>query len=66
MSLFNFPVAAWNKLTSTVEGLRKQAPAARMVGEFAVKHLASEANKKISDITQPNGMQRPSNEDSAQ
>lgn len=66
MSLFRIPSAAWNKLASTVEGMRKQAPAARMVGEFAVKHLASEANKKISDITQPGGVQKPSDAEGAQ
>jgi hypothetical protein len=35
------------KVTDFVTSLRKQAPAARMIGEFAVKQAAKEANKKI-------------------
>jgi len=31
--------------------MKKQAPAARMVGEFTVKHVANEANKNIKKLT---------------
>ncbi|MEY4632788.1 MAG: hypothetical protein RLZ18_160 [Actinomycetota bacterium] len=57
MSLFALPHVVYRKIATTIDGMRKQAPAARMVGEFAVKHLANEANKKIADVTksqQPN------------
>jgi hypothetical protein len=45
--------AVWRKVNSTVSDMKKQAPAARMVGEFAVKHVASEANKNIRKVTDP-------------
>lgn len=31
--------------TDTVSSVRQQAPAARMIGEFAVKHLLKEAER---------------------
>ena len=43
--------AVWRKVNSIVSDMKKQAPAARMVGEFAVKHVASEANKNIRKVT---------------
>lgn len=42
--------AVWRKINETVTDMKKQAPAARMVGEFAVKHVASEANKNIKKL----------------
>ena len=45
--------AVWRKVHSTVSDVRKQAPAARMVGEFAVKQVAKEANKNIRKVTDP-------------
>ena len=45
--------AVWRKVLSTIDDLKKQAPAARMVGEFAVKHAANEANKNIRKVTDP-------------
>ncbi|MEY3656427.1 MAG: hypothetical protein RL114_785 [Actinomycetota bacterium] len=45
--------AVWRKVNSTVSDVKKQAPAARMVGEFAVKHVANEANKNIRKVTDP-------------
>lgn len=36
-----------NKVSDFVSSVRKQAPAARMIGEFAVKQAAKEANKRI-------------------
>lgn len=59
MSLFALPHAVYRKITTTIDGMRKQAPAARMVGEFAVKHLANEANKKIADVTKPQQQNEP-------
>lgn len=43
--------AVWRKVHSTIDDVKKQAPAARMVGEFAVKHVANEANKNIRKVT---------------
>lgn len=37
----------WQTIGSTVESLRRQAPGARMIGEFAVKHAANEAQKRL-------------------
>jgi hypothetical protein len=45
--------AVWRKINQTVNDMKKQAPAARMVGEFAVKHAANEANKNIRKVTDP-------------
>lgn len=39
--------AVWKSLSDTVQSLRGQAPGARMVGEFAVKHVVNEAQKKM-------------------
>jgi hypothetical protein len=44
---FLTPREALAKVNEFVSSLRKQAPAARMIGEFAVKQAAKEANKKI-------------------
>lgn len=43
--------SVWRKINATVSDMKKQAPAARMVGEFAVKHVANEANKNIKKLT---------------
>lgn len=47
MNLFLTPLQLANKITDFVSSLRKQAPAARMIGEFAVKQAAQEANKRL-------------------
>lgn len=36
-----------------VGSIRRQAPGARMIGEFAVKHLAREAGKRLSGAQRP-------------
>jgi hypothetical protein len=51
--LLSFHRAVWRKINETVNDMKKQAPAARMVGEFAVKHVANEANKNIRKVTDP-------------
>ena len=38
-------------INDTVNDMKKQAPAARMVGEFAVRHVANEANKNLKKMT---------------
>lgn len=43
--------AVWRKIHETVNDVKKQAPAARMVGEFAVKHVANEANKNLKKMS---------------
>ncbi len=44
--------AVWRKVNQAVRDARSQAPAARMVGEFAVKQAAKEANKNIRKVTE--------------
>ena len=51
--LLSFHRAVWRKINETVNDMKKQVPAARMVGEFAVKHVANEANKNIRKVTDP-------------
>jgi len=47
MTPFLTPRQVADKVVDFVSSLRKQAPAARMIGEFAVKHAAQEANKRL-------------------
>jgi hypothetical protein len=42
----------WRRINHVVQDARSQAPAARMVGEFAVKQAAKEANKNIRKVTE--------------
>ena len=42
--------AVWRRINHLVREARSQAPAARMVGEFAVKQAAKEANKNIRKV----------------
>ncbi len=42
-----------SKVSDFVSSLRKQAPAARMIGEFAVKQAAQEANKRLRPTEPP-------------
>jgi hypothetical protein len=42
--------AVWRRINHVVREARSQAPAARMVGEFAVKQAAKEANKNIRKV----------------
>jgi hypothetical protein len=37
----------WRRIHRSIDDVKKQAPGARMVGEFAVKHVANEANKTL-------------------
>jgi hypothetical protein len=39
--------AVWRSVSDTVRSFRRQAPGARMIGEFAVKHVVNEAQKKF-------------------
>ena len=43
--------AVWRRIDRAVQEARSQAPAARMVGEFAVKQAAKEANKNIRKVS---------------
>jgi predicted transcriptional regulator len=42
--------AVWRRIYQVVRETRSQAPAARMVGEFAIKQVAKEANKNIRKV----------------
>lgn len=56
--LLSFHRTVWRKIHSAIDDAKKQAPAARMVGEFAVKHVANETNKnlrKLTDNSHPTG-----------
>ncbi|CAB4690032.1 unannotated protein [freshwater metagenome] len=44
--------AVWRRVNQVVRDARSQAPAARMVGEFAVKQVAKEANKNLRKATE--------------
>ena len=44
--------AVWRRVNQVVRAARSQAPAARMVGEFAVKQVAKEANKNLRKATE--------------
>ena len=44
--------AVWRRINHVVKDARSQAPVARMVGEFAVKQAAKEANKNIRKVTE--------------
>jgi hypothetical protein len=48
--LLQFHRAVWRRINHVVREARSQAPAARMVGEFAVKQAAKEANKNIRKV----------------
>ena len=61
MSLFDLPAAIVRKVSATISDLRRQAPGAKMVGEFAVKHVANEATKKINEVTKPLHNNQPPN-----
>ena len=45
--LFRIHQRVWSTIGSTVDSLRRQAPGARMIGEFAVKHAANEAQRRL-------------------
>lgn len=53
MTGFVHPREVGEKIISFVQSLRRQAPAARMIGEFAVKQAAKEANKRIAGLSSP-------------
>lgn len=53
MNSFPTPHDVVKKVTDFVSSLRRQAPAARMIGEFAVKQAAKEANKKLRPTEPP-------------
>lgn len=40
-----------DRLESLVSSMEKQAPGARMIGKFAVQQAVTEANKKITDLS---------------
>ena len=44
--------AVWRAVSDSVRSFRRQAPGARMIGEFAVKHAVSEAGKRLNSGTQ--------------
>jgi predicted transcriptional regulator len=42
--------AVWRRIDQVFQEVRSQSPAARMVGEFAVKQAAKEANRNIRKV----------------
>lgn len=47
------PSAFLRRVTSVIDSLRRQAPGARMVGEFAVKHAADEVKRRVNPERTP-------------
>ena len=47
----SLPVALMKRLNEIVGSLQKQAPAARMIGKFAVRQATSEVERRISEIS---------------
>ena len=58
----------WKTIGNTVESLRRQAPGARMIGEFAVKHAANEAQRRLrpTENTEPTSQPSDSTGDQQQ
>lgn len=46
----SWPECSRRRVTDAVESIRAQAPAARFVGEFAVKFLVGEINKRVGSF----------------
>jgi hypothetical protein len=57
----SIPEDAAKRLNEFLEGLRKQAPAARMIGKFAVQQATAEAQRLLASRKSPD---QPNNSDS--
>jgi hypothetical protein len=56
MSLYRLQQVLLTRATEAVQSLQKQAPAAKIIGQFAVKYLVSEGTKivrRVSDAQKP-------------
>ena len=51
MSFLKWHDLMWKKSNDVVRSLQKQAPGAKMVGQFAVKFAATEVTKVVSRLT---------------
>jgi hypothetical protein len=51
MSFLKLHELMWKRSNEVVQSLQKQAPGAKMVGQFAVKFAVSEASKILSRLT---------------
>ena len=47
------PSAFVRRIGSVIGSLRRQAPGARMVGEFAVKHATNEVKRRVTPPRSP-------------
>jgi hypothetical protein len=51
MSLLKWHELMWKKSTDIVQSLQRQAPGAKMVGQFAVKFATTEVSKFVAQLT---------------
>jgi hypothetical protein len=51
MSFLKWHDLMWKKSNDVVRSLQKQAPGAKMVGQFAVKFATTEVSKVVSRLT---------------
>lgn len=49
----------WKRSNDVVQSLQKQAPGAKMVGQFAVKFAVTEVSKIVSRLTNRTGEASP-------
>jgi hypothetical protein len=47
----SLPAALFKRLNDIVGSLQKQAPAARMIGKFAVQQATTEVERRLSDLS---------------
>ena len=55
----SIPEDAAKRLNEFLEGLRKQAPAARMIGKFAVQQATAEAQRLLASRKPPEHSSNP-------
>ena len=55
----SIPEDAAKRLNDFLEGLRKQAPAARMIGKFAVQQATAEAQRLLASRKPPDHSSNP-------
>jgi hypothetical protein len=59
MSFLKWHDVMWKKSNDVVLSLQKQAPGAKLVGQFAVKFAVTEVSKIVSRLTNRTGESSP-------
>lgn len=65
ISLLKLHEAMWRRTNDIVQSLQKQAPAAKMVGKFAVTFAVTETSKFANRLTHKSGQDKPQEPPSA-